>query len=239
MTPWEKIRARCAELATVECPDVEARQAEAAAERRREVVERAARSACIPTEFAKASIGTLRGGGEKRVAIDGVRGIVMGGFKSSQGIFGDIGVGKSYLHSAVGNAAIEAGLKVRMFTPTEIFARLTGAESYAGTESVIDVLRDLASARVTIFDDFGSELLITRRSLAYLFEIVKRITASDGTLLINSNRGFDDLHGMYAAKGVEFGDERRGTAIMDRIRAKTGKWLEIRGKSERVFRGEA
>jgi DNA replication protein DnaC len=221
-------------------PDLEQLEVERREERRLEELARTRRVSAIPPRYAKATVDAVKVDGRNRPAVDRARSIVSAGiYRTGFGMWGPAGVGKTYIAAGIGNAAIAAGFGAKMFTPEQLFARYFAASSYGGDEAVADLLREVAETPVLILDDFGSEA-VSRPKLAFLAEILNaRWNADCGTLIVTANMSFADLMDKYVELSEKAGDRERGFAIMDRIRALTGEWVALVGKSQRAFDGDA
>jgi DNA replication protein DnaC len=135
-------------------------------------------------------------------------------------LFGPLGVGKSHLAAAIGQALIEQGLRVRFYAASTLVQELQGAKQAL---RLANALNKLDKYRLLVIDDIG----YVKRSEAetsVLFELIAHRYEA-GSVLITSNQPF-------SAWDRIFGDDMMAVAAIDRL-IHHAHVLELRGESYR------
>jgi len=192
------------------------------------------RASVIPVRYVDVKLCELRVDKENYNAIHNARALIASDFKYGVGFWGDKGTGKSTLAAAIANEAIACGFVAKMFNPERMLGRMFDASTYGGEERIKSVREDIAKSQVLIIDDFGSETL-THQKLSWMFEFINERwnQGRNFCTIVTSNLAFLDLAATYNGAAEKAGDRPRGEAIIDRIRAMTWPWYEMRGKSRR------
>ena len=118
---------------------------------------------------------------------------------------GPPGTGKSHLATALGVAAVKAGMSVYRATLAELVEALAKAEREG---RLVDKLRFYTRSSLLIVDEIGY-LPITQGGANLFFQLVNA-RYEKGAMIMTSNRGF-------AEWGEVFGDPVVATALLDRL----------------------
>lgn len=118
---------------------------------------------------------------------------------------GPPGTGKSHLATALGVAAVKAGMQVYRATLAELVEVLTKAERQG---QLAEKIRFYARSSLLIVDEIGY-LPITQGGANLFFQLVNA-RYEKGAMILTSNRGF-------AEWGDVFGDPVVATALLDRL----------------------
>ena len=104
-----------------------------------------------------------------------------------QYVAGPVGVGKTFLASAVGHAACRAGHDVLFLRADHLFQRLHQSRADHSTEKV---LRGLLAPDVLIIDDFALRRLDSRQSSDFYEIVIERHRRA--STILTSNRTIDE-----------------------------------------------
>jgi len=118
---------------------------------------------------------------------------------------GPPGTGKSHLATALGVAAVKAGMQVYRATLAELVEVLAKAERQG---QLAEKIRSYARSSLLIVDEIGY-LPITQGGANLFFQLVNA-RYEKGAMILTSNRGF-------AEWGDVFGDPVVATALLDRV----------------------
>jgi len=135
--------------------------------------------------------------------------------------FGDVGLGKSHLATALGMAACERGQMVRFFTVTGLVVRLAEALKVGTLERAF---LDLQRTDLLILDEWGY-LPIDREGAQLLFRVVAD-SYETRSLILTTNVEFSKW-------GTVFTDDQMAAAMIDRL-AHHGHLLLFEGESYRM-----
>jgi DNA replication protein DnaC len=136
-------------------------------------------------------------------------------------LFGPVGTGKTHLATAVGMAAVAAGMEVRFHTCSDLLVRLVEARR-AGT--LDRFTRALARARLIILDEFGY-IPVDRDAARLLFNVVADAYEAR-SLVITTNTPFSNW-------GTVLTDDQMAAALIDRV-AHHGHLVVFDGESYRM-----
>lgn len=136
-------------------------------------------------------------------------------------LFGDVGLGKSHLATALGMAACDRGQTVRFFTVTGLVVRLTEALK-AGT--LDRAFMELQRTDLLILDEWGY-LPIDREGAQLLFRVVAD-SYETRSLILTTNLEFSKW-------GAVFTDDQMTAAMIDRL-AHHGHLVLFTGESYRM-----
>ncbi len=135
-------------------------------------------------------------------------------------ITGPTGVGKSFIASAIGNAACRADHPVRCFRLPRLIEELA---RYAALQKRSALLKQIARAHLLIIDDFGLTPL-TEETVRDLLEILDD-RYDRGSTLITSQLPVDQWH-------AYLGDRTVADAILDRL-VHNAYRIDLKGESMR------
>lgn len=134
---------------------------------------------------------------------------------------GQTGRGKTRLAIAVGNACVQAGRAVRLFTTAQLALMLVRANR---DHAPGPMLRDLAKAEVLILDEFGYVPLDIEGS-RLLFQVMSDCYEKR-SLIVTTNIEFSKW-------GTVLGDDKLAAATIDRL-VHHGGLVEFNGASRRM-----
>lgn len=141
-------------------------------------------------------------------------------------VSGKCGVGKTFLSSAFGNAAVRLGHTVRSFKTTALVAELKSA---ANAGSLARLLGELKKPSLLILDDFGLVPIDAPRCRDFYDVVDDRQDA--GAMLITAQLPVGDWHGVFE-------DATLADAILDRIVHRSER-IELHGPSRRRMESAA
>lgn len=134
---------------------------------------------------------------------------------------GKTGRGKTHLATAVGMAAVDAGMTVRFFTTAQLVMML----AKANREGQLDaLLKDVAKSDLVILDEFGY-VPIDVEGARLLFQIVSDCY-EQRSMILTTNIEFSKW-------GTVLGDDKLAAAMIDRI-VHHSRLVEFRGTSRRM-----
>lgn len=99
-------------------------------------------------------------------------------------LWGDVGVGKTYMAAAIANALLDAGKKVKMTD----FAEISNISVFDSAEYV----KALISYELLVIDDLGSERK-TDFALQNVFDVINRRWESGLPLIVTTNLSLDEI----------------------------------------------
>jgi DNA replication protein DnaC len=135
-------------------------------------------------------------------------------------ICGKCGVGKTYLSSAFGNAAVKLGFSVLSYKMTRL---VTDLKASANIGTLSKILASLKKPSLLILDDFGLAPLDAQRCMDF-YDIVDD-RQDIGAILITAQLPVSDWHGVFE-------DATHADAILDRIVHNSDR-IEVHGPSRR------
>ena len=112
--------------------------------------------------------------------------------------FGNSGVGKTFLSSAIANALTAKGTTVMYYTAKELLKILTENE-FSTTGEYKAACSWAKNVDLLIIDDLGSEH-ITAYSVASLFDIINTRGITGKAMIINTNLAPRELNGIYSER---------------------------------------
>lgn len=133
---------------------------------------------------------------------------------------GPVGVGKTYLASALGHSACRAGYQVLFLRADEMLKKIHQSRADNSTEKV---LRYLLGPDVLIIDDFGLRRLNTQQSSDFYEVIIERHRRS--STIVTSNRSVEEWIPL-------FDDPILAQSALDRL-AHNSNQIVIEGESYR------
>ncbi len=134
-------------------------------------------------------------------------------------IFGENGLGKTYMLSALCNSLIKAG-KIVVYQSAPVLIERLKAEAFSNEETNIEEI--LKECDLLIIDDLGKEY-ISDYSISHLFNIINERYNNKKSIAISTNIHINNLHKEY------------GEAIQSRL-IENGTLLEFNGENLRLKR---
>lgn len=111
--------------------------------------------------------------------------------------YGDVGLGKTFLSSAIAKEIMDSGKTVVYVRATRLF---TVYEDYRfGRNSDRSVIDNIYSCDLLIIDDLGTEPN-SSNNLSFLFDVVNERIACGKKIIINTNLGLGELTKMYSTR---------------------------------------
>lgn len=149
-------------------------------------------------------------------------------------IHGDVGVGKTYLLSAITNEIVKRGKKVA-FVHTPTFANKIKS-MISKRQSIDDLLNDLKHVHVLVLDDIGTEGVSDWLRDDILLSILNFRMDSGKTCFYTSNLSMNQLEQYYAVNNKNEYNELAARRLMERIRM-TSKEINMSGFNRRNYIG--
>lgn len=147
-------------------------------------------------------------------------------------IHGDVGVGKTYLMSAISNELVRMGKKVAFVHTPTLSNNLKGMMSRY--ESFDTLLYRLKNVDVLVFDDIGSENVSDWWRDDILLSILNYRMESNKSCFFTSNLSMNELLNHYEVNNRRELNELGGKRLLERIKM-TSKEIVIKGKNRRDF----
>lgn len=145
-------------------------------------------------------------------------------------IYGDLGVGKSYLAACVTNRAAKQGKSVAFVSVAELLSELK--RNFNKSYEVDYTLERLKVVDVLVIDDLGAEPISTWGRDEVLLPLLNHRLENYRKTLFTSNYPMDMLETLYAIDQKGNVDKLRSKRFVDRIYA-IAQPLEIIGKNRR------
>lgn len=115
-------------------------------------------------------------------------------------LYGNPGLGKTFLSSAIANALLERGVSVLYQTAGQITDILSDARFGRGESETAAFLKDqLVKADLLIIDDLGTEF-INAMTDADMFYIVNSRILSEKSTIISTNLSLEDIKRVYSER---------------------------------------
>lgn len=149
-------------------------------------------------------------------------------------IHGDVGVGKTYLLSAITNEIVKRGKKVA-FVHTPTFANKIKS-MISKRQSIDDLLNDLKHVHVLVLDDIGTEGVSDWLRDDILLSILNFRMDSGKTCFYTSNLSMNQLEQYYSVNNKNEYNELAARRLMERIRM-TSKEINMSGFNRRNYIG--
>lgn len=145
-------------------------------------------------------------------------------------IYGDLGVGKSYLAACVSNAMAKLGHSVAFVTTSDLLSHLKlGFSNPFETDRTLEVLKRV---NLLVLDDLGSEPVTTWSRDEVLLPLLNDRLENNRKTLITSNYRPEMLDEAYALDSKGNVDELRAKRFVDRVLSLTSPY-EIVGENRR------
>lgn len=138
-------------------------------------------------------------------------------------MLGPSGVGKTHLAIALGYKAVQAGLKTRFISASDLILQLTTAQRQGKYKQVMQ--RSVQSPRLLIIDEIGY-LPFTAHEAKLLFDVVAK-RYEKGSIVLTSNLPFGQWGQIFA------NDTALTSAMLDRV-LHHSHILHIKGESYRI-----
>lgn len=148
-------------------------------------------------------------------------------------IYGDVGVGKTYIMSAMANAIVEEGKKVAFVHVPTFTNDLKGMMSRR--ESVDQLLNTLKYVEVLIMDDIGTEGVSDWLRDDILMSILNYRMEANKTCFFTSNLSMDQLEQYYSVNNRKEVRELAAKRLLERIRM-TSREVQLVGKNRRIYK---
>lgn len=130
-------------------------------------------------------------------------------------IYGDLGVGKSYLCACVSNAFAKRGTKVIFaHVPTFLNALKQNFKTYSENMGVVEMMKRVP---LLVLDDLGAELISAWARDEILLSIINERLENKRKTLITGNHLPKDLLALYQLDHRGGNDELRARRLVDRI----------------------
>jgi DNA replication protein DnaC len=138
-------------------------------------------------------------------------------------LLGPSGVGKTHLACALGYKAVQAGIKTRFISASDLILQLSTAQRQDKYKSVMQ--RSVQSPKLLIIDEIGY-LPFSAQESKLLFEVVAK-RYEKGAIILTSNLPFGQWGQVFA------NDTALTSALLDRI-LHHSHILQIKGESYRI-----
>lgn len=146
-------------------------------------------------------------------------------------IFGDLGIGKSYISAAVTNEFAKKNHSVAFVHVPSLLSLLK--QNFNNSYELDRILRKLRSVKVLVLDDLGAEPITSWSRDEILLSILNDRLENKRKTIITSNYRPELLVGLYKLDTRGVSDEIRARRLVDRIHALTSP-LEMTGKNRRI-----
>ena len=147
-------------------------------------------------------------------------------------IYGDVGVGKTYLMTAITNELAKEGQTVA-FVHTPTFSNDLKS-MISRHESIDNLLYKLKNADVLVFDDIGSEGVSDWLRDDILLSILNYRMDANKTCFYTSNLSMDELLTYYSVNNRREVNDLAAKRLLERIKM-TSKEIKLEGKNRRNF----
>ncbi len=114
-------------------------------------------------------------------------------------LYGNVGVGKTFLTNCMAKEILDKGYSVIYFTSMRLFDTLSHELFQYGEEGSRDTLRDIFTCDLLIIDDLGTEG-INSFVASRLFDILNERDIRERSTIISTNLTFEDLVGRYTER---------------------------------------
>lgn len=138
-------------------------------------------------------------------------------------LLGPSGVGKTHIASALGYKAVQAGIKTRFISASDLILQLTTAQRQDKYKSVMQ--RSVLAPKLLIIDEIGY-LPFTVHESKLLFEVIAK-RYEKGSIILTSNLPFGQWGQIFAD------DTALTSAMLDRV-LHHSHILQIKGESYRI-----
>ncbi len=112
--------------------------------------------------------------------------------------FGNTGLGKTFVTSAVSNEIAKKGASVMYYTARELFTMLTDS-AFSADEELKQQSKWVYEVDLLIIDDLGSEN-VNQYTTASFFDILNARLISGKQMIINTNLNMSELKNTYSAR---------------------------------------
>lgn len=147
-------------------------------------------------------------------------------------IYGEVGVGKTYLMSAITNVLAKAGKKIAFVHMPTLANDLKSMISRR--ESIDGLLYKLKNVDVLVLDDIGSEGVSDWLRDDILLSILNYRMESNKTCFYTSNLSMDELFNYYSVNNKRAINNLASQRLLERVRM-TSKEINLVGKNRRVY----
>ena len=145
-------------------------------------------------------------------------------------LYGNLGVGKSYLSACVSNQLAKEGKKVAFVHVPSLLNHLK--QQFGNNQAQEQTLNKLRKTHLLVLDDLGAEPITPWGRDEILLSILNDRLENKKKTIITSNYKPEMLNDLYRVDTRGISDEIRSQRLVDRIQALT-KSYEISGKNRR------
>lgn len=145
-------------------------------------------------------------------------------------LYGDLGVGKSYLAACVSNRMAKEGKSVAFVHVPTLFNHLK--QQFGNNKAQEQTLNQLRKTKLLVLDDLGAEPITAWGRDEILLSILNDRLENRRKTIITSNYKPEMLYDLYRLDTRGVSDEIRSNRLVDRIKALT-KSYQITGSNRR------
>ncbi|MDF2699887.1 MAG: primosomal protein DnaI [Haloplasmataceae bacterium] len=150
-------------------------------------------------------------------------------FQKGYYIYGNFGVGKTYLLAAMANELAKRNIKVAFVYLPDLIRELKSA---IGTHNLESMMSEIKKIQVLILDDIGSEMSTQWVRDEIIGSILQYRMLDELPTFFSSNKSVDELIKFYSITNDNVKDEIKAERIGDRIKALTNE-VKVMGKNYR------
>lgn len=114
-------------------------------------------------------------------------------------LYGDVGVGKTFLTNCMAKAILDKGYSVIYFTSMRLFDTLSRELFRYDENGSWDVQKDIYTCDLLIIDDLGTES-VNSFVASRLFDIINERDLRKKSTIISTNLSFEDIDGRYTER---------------------------------------
>ena len=114
-------------------------------------------------------------------------------------LYGDVGVGKTFLTNCMAKAILDKGYSVIYFTSMRLFDTLSRELFRYDENESWDVQKDIYTCDLLIIDDLGTES-VNSFVASRLFDIINERDLRKKSTIISTNLSFEDIDGRYTER---------------------------------------
>ena len=114
-------------------------------------------------------------------------------------LYGNVGVGKTFLTNCMAKAILDKGYSVIYFTSMRLFDTLSHEMFQYGENGSLNTLNDIFTCDLLIIDDLGTEG-VNSFVAGRLFDIINERDLRRRSTIISTNLTFEDLVGRYTER---------------------------------------
>ncbi len=114
-------------------------------------------------------------------------------------IYGEIGLGKTFLTNCIANELINSAHKVLYLSANELFNEIIAPYIMSNKNELEDLYKYVYNCELLIIDDLGTEL-INSFTQSHLFEIINKRALTGRSVLISSNKNLQQIKTAYSER---------------------------------------